>query len=184
MPTSSALQPRNQIGNFQLGAGQTSGLQVLGQHTAGYIQGDHYLNPTLLDNLNVAAPLGPRQGDNDQGDTGKPQGQSYTACQAASRQAQTFDENRISDPAHRCHPPRPSPPQEEYQRGQRNQNVQELWRTESHGSYGILLNTVRERSTSSSNSANPGARNQAITSSKRVKTRTSTSDFSRALISA
>ena len=56
-----SLQPRNEVGDFQLGAVEAGGLQVLGQHAPGDVQGYHDLDPALLDDLNVAPPLGPGQ---------------------------------------------------------------------------------------------------------------------------
>ena len=86
-------QPGDEVGDFQLGPVQAGGLQVLGQHAAGDVQGDHDLDPALLDDLDVAAPLGPGQGQDQQGDPDEPEGQPEAARPAAGHQAQALEED-------------------------------------------------------------------------------------------
>ena len=132
MPTSSPLQLRNQIGDFQLGAVEAGGLQVLGQHAARYVQGDHHLHATLLDKLDIAAPLGPGQGEYEQGDAHEPQNHPQDAHSGSCRQAQPLHQGRVADTPQRCSATPQAPPREQHQRGKRDKQEQELGRSEGH----------------------------------------------------
>ena len=165
MPNSVAPQPRYQVGYLQLGAIKASWLHVLGQHAARHVQYHHQLHTTLLDNLDFAAPLGPRKCNDYQCYTHKPKGKPSKAHRSASTCAQPLYEDRIAN-AQQCRcPTRPGPigrmPSAQAARPGRTGTV-ELRR--SSGAQGSFLNAVFERTSSSSSNTRAGTRNQGRSS--------------------
>ena len=132
-----AVQPCHQVGNLQLGPVEARGRHVLGEHTTRHVQCHHHLHAALLDDLDFTAPLGPRQGDNDQGSPEKPQGQTDQA-QRPTGHAQPLDQDWITDSAQRLSPSCKCPTHEDHQHGECDQGVEKLRRSKAHNGSGDL----------------------------------------------
>ena len=118
-----ACELRHHVVDLKLGAFEAGGLQVLGQHTERYVEGDHDLHAALLDDLDVAAPLWAGQGEDDEGDADEPQGEPASPHPPVDGQAEPFDEGRVADASHRSGATREGPPDEGHQRGKGDQGV-------------------------------------------------------------
>ena len=135
-----AGEPRHHVGYLQLGAVEARGLEVLGQHTARNVEGDHDLHAAMLDDLHVAAPLRTGERDNDKGDADEPQDEPATAHPPVDGRAEPLDEGGIADASHRGVTAQEGPPHEDHQRGKRDEGISDIvaLRMSSHG---IFLNT-------------------------------------------
>ena len=133
MPTSSPVRPRHHVRYFQFGAFESGRLEVLGQHTARYVEGDHDLHAAVLDDLHVAAPL--RTGESKDDEETMPTNHRINLRRRIPLLTDVLSRSiRSGSPMRRTEASRlgEGPPHEDNQRRKRYQGIQILWRSECH----------------------------------------------------